>query len=613
MRKKLTEKILMAVFAIAASGVIIMGKYGTVFVNARTATPGDAEASDEDDAWLWDDTADGADGEHEEDEGEEDEFFTGIKIIDGQAYGFYYGEQMVDEGWRFMGLYTDTINCDYVYIDKEGHVAYYYDLRSEEKAYLYQFRTAEDVTATNPENWFELCRNKWMKMDDEVFYFNADGMADVYYDGSYAYELKDGYWTEMTDCMALLALDGEHPYLYYVNYYGRVVTSKSTWIETENGSLIYSGAGGYITIRLADVNGYYYYQTYDYTAGKWNNYKKKGWRDIYGTIYYFNANGRAIRKYENDKCYDMTTNNISLIKNKVALISTDGKTARYYYITSNGYIYSTKSSWIKVSNSQYVYNSAGGYITIRAIYSGGYWKYQTLDYSTSTWNNYKKKGWRQVYDKYFYFTANGVASRYFNGSYCYNLSKGKMTLIKNSFALVGSDYMYFTANGRMADTGVYKQGNTGIIYTCDGIPLFWKRYVNGKWYNYRYNIFTHKFVYDNSVGVRVSETAMEHLKLKYVWGGENLNTGVDCSGLVVASYKKYGVSLPHKSTMLMSVGKNVKNDYRYWKPGDIMARDGHARMYVGNGCVIQTMSGVGVWVTSGWYNVEDYYVVRRVS
>jgi cell wall-associated NlpC family hydrolase len=86
---------------------------------------------------------------------------------------------------------------------------------------------------------------------------------------------------------------------------------------------------------------------------------------------------------------------------------------------------------------------------------------------------------------------------------------------------------------------------------------------------------------------------------------------VDCSGLLVASYKKYGVYLPHSSKILMSYGKSVKNNYKYWKPGDIMARDGHARMYVGNGCVIQTMSGIGVWVTSGWTEVEDNYVVRR--
>ena len=34
----------------------------------------------------------------------------------------------------------------------------------------------------------------------------------------------------------------------------------------------------------------------------------------------------------------------------------------------------------------------------------------------------------------------------------------------------------------------------------------------------------------------------------YVWGGESLTNGVDCSGFTMQVYKHFGYSLPHSST-----------------------------------------------------------------
>jgi cell wall-associated NlpC family hydrolase len=543
--------------------------------NAMTATAGDAEVQ----------TA-----------GDDDEYFTGIKITDGMPYAYWYGDLITAQGWEYLDNYYDADIT--VYVDEDGYAMSYVD----ENWILYDFNAATGE--------FDMCKDVWWEVDGSIYYFGTDGVAAKKYANGKCYDLSSGYIEYFSDTVELFSLDGGTARYYYIGSYGNINTDKSTWFYVDSNLYVYNSAAGYVTIRLIYTDGYWQYQTYNYSTGVWSNYKKSGWRYIDYTSYYFNANGIATRYSDGYNCYNLTQGKETQLKSTVALISLYGKTARYYYLDEDGDICTYTSQWIKVNNYLYVYNSAAGYVTIRLIYTGGYWQYQTYNYSTGVWSNYKKKGWRYIDEKYFYFTASGVATRYYNGYYCFNLTKSKATLVKNTFALVGTDYMYFTSNGKVAETGVYKNAGSSI-YTCNGIILFWKKYVSGKYYNYRYDIFTHKFVYDNSVGVRASETAMEHLRLTYKWGGENLDTGVDCSGLLVASYKKYGVYLPHSSKILMSYGKSVKNNYKYWKPGDIMARDGHARMYVGNGCVIQTMSGIGVWVTSGWTEVEDNYVVRR--
>ena len=50
-------------------------------------------------------------------------------------------------------------------------------------------------------------------------------------------------------------------------------------------------------------------------------------------------------------------------------------------------------------------------------------------------------------------------------------------------------------------------------------------------------------------GDKVVRIARTFLHSPYVWGGES-RSGVDCSGLVVAVYRRLGVKLPHQSDEL---------------------------------------------------------------
>ncbi len=48
----------------------------------------------------------------------------------------------------------------------------------------------------------------------------------------------------------------------------------------------------------------------------------------------------------------------------------------------------------------------------------------------------------------------------------------------------------------------------------------------------------------SSAGVVAAEWAMQQIGTPYVWGGESVGVGFDCSGLVQAAYRAAGVSLP---------------------------------------------------------------------
>ena len=59
----------------------------------------------------------------------------------------------------------------------------------------------------------------------------------------------------------------------------------------------------------------------------------------------------------------------------------------------------------------------------------------------------------------------------------------------------------------------------------------------------------------------------------YVYGGTSLTNGTDCSGFVMSVYAHFGVSLPHSSSALRSVGYGVSTSNM--QPGDIVCYSGH--------------------------------------
>lgn len=87
-----------------------------------------------------------------------------------------------------------------------------------------------------------------------------------------------------------------------------------------------------------------------------------------------------------------------------------------------------------------------------------------------------------------------------------------------------------------------------------------------------------------SNGQAVANYAVQFKGNPYVYGGTSLTNGADCSGFVMSVYAAFGISLPHSSSGMRSVGYEVS--LSEIQPGDIVCYSGHVGIYAGNGSII---------------------------
>ena len=115
-------------------------------------------------------------------------------------------------------------------------------------------------------------------------------------------------------------------------------------------------------------------------------------------------------------------------------------------------------------------------------------------------------------------------------------------------------------------------------------------------------------------GQTIANIAQSMIGVSYVWGASS-STAVDCSGLVCYCYNQLGVSLPHQSQSLCSVGAPVAREDV--QPGDIVCWDtgggycGHVGIYIGDGqCIDARGRAWGVV----WGDIDRHPIVtiRRI-
>jgi len=113
-------------------------------------------------------------------------------------------------------------------------------------------------------------------------------------------------------------------------------------------------------------------------------------------------------------------------------------------------------------------------------------------------------------------------------------------------------------------------------------------------------------------GIGISETrvnlvnfALQFVGNRYVWGGESLQYGVDCSGFTMKVYEQFGVYLPHYSGSQPAYGTRI--DPSQAKPGDLFfytssSRIDHVAIYIGNGQIVHAASArSGIIISSAYY------------
>ena len=121
--------------------------------------------------------------------------------------------------------------------------------------------------------------------------------------------------------------------------------------------------------------------------------------------------------------------------------------------------------------------------------------------------------------------------------------------------------------------------------------------------------------YNEIISNQVVNYALQFVGNPYVYGGNSLTNGTDCSGFTMLVYANYGIHLPRSAPQQAYAGVSV--GLKNIMPGDIVVSgyDGqvcHASLYIGNGKLVHALnSNVGIVVT-------DLYImpiidVRRVA
>lgn len=159
--------------------------------------------------------------------------------------------------------------------------------------------------------------------------------------------------------------------------------------------------------------------------------------------------------------------------------------------------------------------------------------------------------------------------------------------------------MYTTVNGETEDRSsedmeILEEGVPAVIEKGDlGLP------TGEEWTTYEGDPVAND-------GDDIMTTAQQYLGLRYVWGGKNLETGVDCSGFVIAIYRKYGVNLSYP---LYKEGTGVS--YNDAQPGDVLYFPGHYGLYLGDGKMVHASNyNTGVIISN--VGNRKILAVRRI-
>ncbi len=111
----------------------------------------------------------------------------------------------------------------------------------------------------------------------------------------------------------------------------------------------------------------------------------------------------------------------------------------------------------------------------------------------------------------------------------------------------------------------------------------------------------------SNLRVSICDYAKKFIGTKYVWGGNSLTKGIDCSGFVKQVYAKFGYTTPRVSREMAKKYKTIS--ISELKPGDLVFYGkvstnyiNHVGIYIGNGQVIHSSTNYkGVAISSMYF------------
>lgn len=106
-------------------------------------------------------------------------------------------------------------------------------------------------------------------------------------------------------------------------------------------------------------------------------------------------------------------------------------------------------------------------------------------------------------------------------------------------------------------------------------------------------------------GAEIVDTARKFAGTAYEWGGMTTD-GIDCSGLVWASYRVFGIELPRDADQQRLVGEAVSRDSL--RPGDLLFFPGHVAISLGGARYIHAHGGSEAVVENSLSPEDDEYL-----
>lgn len=148
-------------------------------------------------------------------------------------------------------------------------------------------------------------------------------------------------------------------------------------------------------------------------------------------------------------------------------------------------------------------------------------------------------------------------------------------------------------------------------------------YISKDYVKVEMNLKTGYTMKELTYGEGISDTrvdlvnfALQFVGNRYVWGGESLTNGVDCSGFTMKVYERYGIKLPHYSAAQPAYGTKISKSEL--KPGDLIFysssdRIDHVAIYIGNGQIVHAASTKsGIKISNAFYQ-EPVCCVRYLD
>ena len=113
------------------------------------------------------------------------------------------------------------------------------------------------------------------------------------------------------------------------------------------------------------------------------------------------------------------------------------------------------------------------------------------------------------------------------------------------------------------------------------------------------------------MGEAAARYALRFLGTPYVWGGDSLTEGVDCSGFVMSVYQYFQISLPRSAKEDREAGYEV-DGLENAQPGDLICYGNpeHVAIYLGEGRIVHATLSAGVCISG--VDFGEISTVRRI-